>query len=240
MIRFLPFILIPILILGGLGYLRYKTSQNNLTSPQKSESVEGQTGSIEVPKSLPQANLEDRVKALENLANKLVIEVNKLKSVNPKVSSTSSPASSLDASVTELKSRVSALEKATPVPQAFSQSTVYIPMGATSGLWSNSDWLTISDYQISLDPGSYPGYTGMNLEVIFRLIESSGVGSVRLINTTDNTVVSSSQVDTSSSTYVLQSSSLFKLATGTKTYKLQVKITGKEMYIQSARLRVSF
>ena len=80
----------------------------------------------------------------------------------------------------------------------------------------------------------------MNLEVVFRLIESSGVGSVRLFNATDNSVVSSSQVDTSSSTYVLQSSSSFKLATGTKTYKLQVKITGKEMYIQSARLKVTF
>ena len=101
--------------------------------------------------------MEDRVKSLEDLVNKLVTEVNKLKS--PKTEeSTVSNTSSLDASVTELKARVAILEKATPAPQAsVTQSTVYIPMGATSGLWSNADWLTVSEYQVSLDPSSYPG-----------------------------------------------------------------------------------
>lgn len=236
MIRILPFILIPILILGGLGYWRYVSSKPKLTTPQ----TQTEEQPIEVPKTLPQASLDDRVKSLEDLSVKLATQINNLKSPTPQ-SSSASNTKNIEAQITELKARVSALEKATPAPAASTQSVVYIPLGATSGLWgTNSDWLTASEYQISLDPSSYPSYTGMNLEVVFRLIESSGVGSARLFNATDNSVVSSSQVDTSSSTYVLQSSGSFKLATGTKTYKLQVKTTGKEMYIQSARLKVNF
>lgn len=240
MVRFLPFILIPILILGGLGYWRYAASKNNLTSPRENKTEESQSQPLEVPKTLPEATLEDRIKALENLVNKLVIEVNKLKAPNSQTSTTDSQVSTLDAFVTELKARVSALEKATPAPQSFStQSTIYIPLGS-GGSWGNQDWYTTNEYQISLDPANYPGYTGMVLEVTFRLVEGASTGYVRLYNTTDSSATSP-EVTTTSSTFSLQSSSSFKLASGTKTYKLQVKSSAsKELFIQSARIKVTF
>lgn len=241
MVRFLPFIIIPILILAGLGYWRYTSSQNNLTSPQENNAAQSQSEPLEVPKTLPEATLEDRIKAIEDLVNKLVIEVNKLKAPNSQTSSVDTQVSSLDASVTELKARVSTLEKATPVSQAASstQSTIYIPLGS-GGSWGNQDWYTTNEYQVSLDPANYPGYTGMVLEVTFRLLESAGTGYVRLYNTTDSSATSS-ELSTTSSTFNLQSSSSFKLASGTKTYKLQVKSTAtKDLYIQSARIKVTF
>ncbi len=244
MIRFLPFILILALILGGLGYWRYSTSKLSLTTPQTDQKTTQETTPIEVPKTLPQASVEDRVKTLEDLVAKLVTQVNSLKSNAPQTQSDSSVSSKLDtlnSSVTELKVRVSALEKATPTPAVAtsSQSTVYIPLGS-GGYWEKSDWYAAPEYEISLDPSNYPGYTGMILEVTLRVIDSSDKGSIRLYNMSDSSATSS-QVDTSSSSFVLQTSSSFKLPTGTKTYRLQVKSSqGKGVFIQSARIKVNF
>jgi len=80
----------------------------------------------------------------------------------------------------------------------------------------------------------------MNLEVNFRLVEPSGTGSVRLYNVTDSSAVSA-QADTTSTSFGLKTSGSFKLSGGKKTYKLQVKSSeGKELFIQSARIKVNF
>ena len=248
MIRFLPFILIVVLILGGLGYWRFVASKSNLTSPNTAQSsldTNQQEGPIEVPKTLPQASLEDRVKELEDVVTKLVTQLNSLKSQTTTSQSTSSSESSLstvESAVTELKARVSALEKATPAPVAASstQSSVYIPLGSGGGPWANTDWYSPPEYEISLDPANYPGYKSMILEVTFRLLEAAGTGSVRLYNVTDSSA-SFGQVDTTSSTFSLKTSSSFTLPTGSKTYRLQVKSSqNKDLYIQSARIKVNF
>jgi len=235
MLKILPFILIAVLTLGGLGYWRYVASNKPvLTTPVQEEAP------LEVPKTLPQASMEDRVKALENLVSKLVTQVNILKSSPSSNSTDVSKLNSLDASVTELKARVSALEKAIPTSAVTSsgQATVFIPLGS-GGTWENKDWYSTSEYQILLDPANYPAYTGMNLEVVFRMYQKSGVGSVRLYNVTDE--VGYPQVDTTSDAPSLQTSASFKLPTGTKTYRLQVKSSEvATLAIQSARLRVSF
>lgn len=216
----------------GLIFWRYNASQK-LTAPlpQKEEP-------IEVPKTLPAETLEDRVKTLESVVTKLVTQVNNLKSPVP----TSTPASSsnLDAAVTELKARVSALEKAAPAPQVSSANSImYIPLGS-GGSWTDTDWRTLSEYEVSLDPANFPGYSGMVLEVTFRLDDPSGTASVRLYNVTDSSATSS-QLDSTSSTFASKSSLSFKLASGTKTYRLQVKSTGgKNLIIQSARIKVTF
>lgn len=232
MIRLLPFILIPVIILGGLGYWRYSVSKSNLTTPTAPEPASIEP--IEVPKTLPQSSVEDRVKSLESLAAKLVTQVNNLKSPAPQ-------ADSLEAQVTELKMRVSALEKATPAPAAASsQSVIYIPLGSGGGPWGDKDWYTTSEYEISLDPANYPGYKNMVLEATFRLNVVSGTGSVRLYNVTNSLAVSG-QLDTSSNTFSLKTSSSFTLPSGSKTYKLQVKSSdGTPLYVQSARIKVNF
>lgn len=239
----LPVILVLVILTGGLWYWRVQTDKQTV-SP-KTEVTQAVTGAVEVPKALPGASLEDRVKSLEDLAAKLVAEVNKLKAGGtPQASafpSTPQDLNTLQSAVTELKARVSALEKATPAPVSnSSQSTVYIPLGAGGGPWTDLDWNSLAEYEASLNPSNYPGYTGMSLEVNFRMNESAGTASVRLYNVTDNSATSS-QLDTTSNTFSLKSSSSFKLPSGTKTYRLQVKTSQQTpVFIQSARIKVNF
>lgn len=237
MLRLLPIILIPALILTGLGYWRYATTRQNLESPKINQDL----NIVEVPKTLPGAAIEDRVRILEDLVTKLVGQVNSLKSSTKIESNTSldSKLSNLEALVAELKSKVSVLEKATPAPAAISKSSVYIPLGS-GGKWGDKDWFTTQEYEVSLNPDNYPGYTGMVLEATFKLAENSGTGSIRLYNATDGSAISS-QLDTTSNSYSLKTSSSFTLPTGVKTYKLQVKSSqGSDLYIQSARIKVNF
>lgn len=237
----LPFILVPVLILGGLWIFRNLSVKQTLSSPKTNEQI--QEVPVEVPKTLPGATIEDRVKSLEDTITKLVSQINTLKSSNsPSNNSTSSDSriANAEAAVTDLKARVSALEKATPVPVSVSsQSTVYIPLGA-GGSWTDLDWNSLAEYEVSLNPSNYPGYTGMSLEVNFRMVESAGTASVRLYNMTDSSAVSS-ELNTTATSFTLKTSSSFKLSSGTKTYRLQVKSSQrKEVFIQSARIKVSF
>lgn len=237
MIRLLPFILIPLLILGGLGYWRYTSSKQSLTTPR--QTAEQDQEPVEVPKALPGATVEERVKSLEDTIGKLVPQVNSLKAQPPPnglPASLDSRLTSLESAMTELKARVSALEKATPTSSG--KATIYIPLGA-GGSWFNVEWQSLSEYEVSLNPDNYPGYTGMSLEVNFRLVDPTGTGSVRLYNVTDGSAVSG-QLDTTSANFALQTTASFKLPTGTKTYRLQTKSTQRDLSIQSARIRVNF
>lgn len=240
----LPAILVLILIGGGLIYWRFSQPKNLETPTKLAEEVDIQP--VEVSKSLPEAPVEDKVKTLEDSVQTLASEINNLK--KSAASQTSQSNSSLDsrlknveAAATELTVRVANLEKASPAPASgtSSKTTVYIPLGA-GGSWADVDWHSLTEYEISLNPDNFPLYTGMSLEITFRLVESAGIGSVRLYNVSDSSSVSG-QLDTTSTSFNLQSSSSFKLPSGTKTYRLQVKSTGgKDLFIQSARIKVSF
>lgn len=237
MLRLLPYILIPILILGGLGYWRFVVSKPSLPSAKPTVTSQPQNTSedqLELPATSSDATLEDRIKILENLAKKLVAQVNSLKA-----SSASSAVDSLSASVTELKARVSALEK-NPTSGSSGQSAVYIPLGSGGGPWNNQDWYSLNEYQVALDPANYPGYSGMSLEGVFRLTSAVGTASLRLYNSTDGSAISP-EISTTSTTSSLKTSASFKLPAGSKTYILQVKSSqNQDVLIQSARIKVSF
>lgn len=242
MIRFLPFIIIALLILGGLGYWRFVAVKQNLESPKATQTQD--QAPIEVPKALPQANLDERVKTLEDLVSKIVVSVNALKS---SAKADSNPAvdtklNSLDAAVTELKVRVSSLEKtspAAPVTTTSGKSTVYIPLGS-GGQISDTNWATLSTFQINLDPAQYPGYTSMQLEVTMRLNQPGGTLYARLYNSSAGSATSS-EVTTTSTTSKLVNSSNFTLATNTKTYVLQAKTSdGTLGFLDYARIKVNF
>ncbi len=248
MIRLLPFILIPILVLGGLWYWRNLSARQNLAASQTSEKEKRvQTQDlVEVPKTLPAATTEDRVKSLEEVITKLVSQVNAIKSANSQTNSSNSLDSRLtgvESAVTELTARVSALEKATPAPAAAassSKSPLYIPMGAGGGPWADQDWNTLTEYQASINPDNYSGYSNMSLEANFRLTEAAGTASVRLYNVTDGSSVAS-QIDTASTSFGLKTSGTFRLPSSQKTYTIQVKSSqGKDLYVQSARVKVNF
>lgn len=245
MIRILPFILIPLLLVLGLGYWRYIASQPSLTTPQAAQTEQAQA-LVEVPKTLPGATTDDRVKALEDALAKVVTQVNNLVTQSSKNTSTASldkRLGTVESSVTELKARVSALEKASPTPAAAGSSSkypLYIPMGADGGPWNDQSWHTLPEYQVLINPDNYPGYTGMQLEVNFRLSEPNSTGSVRFYNVTDGVYVSS-QIDTTSTSYTVMTSNSFKLNSGQKTYSIQVQNTsGKDVFIQNARVKVIF
>lgn len=238
MIRFLPYILIPILIIAGLGYWRLTASKQSPNSPQDSQT---ETAPVEVPKTLPEASLEDKVKNLEDTVSELQSQLNSPNPGNQTVPNLSSRLANAEAAVTELKARVSALEKASPTTSTSSNKyPLYIPLGAGGGPWANQDWNTLTEYQATINPDNYPGYSGMQLEVNFRLVEAAGTGSVRLYNVTDGSSVSS-QVDTTATAFGLKTSNSFKLSGGQKTYSIQVKSSqGKDLFVQSARIKVSF
>jgi len=239
-IRFLPFLLVPILIIAGLGYWRYTASQRNVNSPQAEES----RSPVEVPKTLPGASLEDRIKSLEDTVTKLVPQVNNLKPLSSPAGSAGSTSldsrlTNAESAVTDLKARVSALEKATPVPvTTLGKSTVYIPLGS-GGSSGDRNWISNDNYGVTIDPAEYPGYSTMQLEVNFRMVQKSGTAYARLYNVTDSNA--KEQVSTTLDSFSWQTSYGFNLPSGSKTYTLQTKSSeGAEIQLQSARIKVSF
>ncbi len=239
MIRLLPFILIPVLLVAGLWYWRSSTIKQNLATPQTAEN----TAPVEVPKTLPGATLEDRVKSLEGVVTKLAAQVNVAKT-SPAPTNLDARLNNAESAITELKARVSALEQASPAPAAAvsgSKYPLYIPMSAGGGPWTDQDWHTLTEYQTSVNSDNYSGYSSVQLEANFRLVEAAGTGSVRLYNVTDGTAVSNSQLDTTGTSFSLQASGTFKLPSGQKTYTIQVKSTlGTSLFVQTARIKVNF
>ena len=241
MIRLLPFVLIPILIIGGLLFWRNLATKQSLTTSQANQS---DLTPVEVPKTLPGASLEDRVKSLEDTITKLVPQVNNLKPGSSPAASSSldSRLKDVESTVTELKARVSSLEKATPAPAitSGSKSPLYIPLGGGGGPWGDQDWYTLTEYQALINPDNYSGYSSMQLEANLRLAEAAGTGSVRLYNVTDGSSILS-EVSTTGTTSSLQTSATFKLPGGQKTYAIQVKSSqGSKLSVQSARIKVNF
>lgn len=224
-----------------MGYLRYTGTKQNLAT---SKAVSQDQGPVEVPKTLPGATLEDRMKNLEDTILKLVPQVNNLKSsTNPTTQNTSSldnKMKGLETAVTELKARVSVLEKGstTTTQSQLKSATVYIPLGSGGG-GGDKDWVSNSSYGATIDPSEYPGYSTMQLEVNFRLTQKSGTAYARLYNVTDQTA--KEQVSTTSDGFSWQTSYGFTLPAGKKTYTLQMKSTeGVEVQLQSARIKVNF
>lgn len=181
------------------------------------EQIKKVTSSAE-PQAVSKISLEDHVTLLENTVSVLqkrldILEKNQgIKPVSP----SSSPATSI-----------------TAVP-------AYIPLGA-GGNTNDQNYFSMEAYQISIDPLEYPGYTSMQLEVSFKSDQNSGPTYVRLYNSTDSSAVTNSEVSGTSDKYKLLTSPKFTLASGRKTYVLQVKNNSNtQTHIQSARIKVSF
>ncbi|MDP3973399.1 MAG: hypothetical protein Q8P92_01065 [Candidatus Daviesbacteria bacterium] len=246
MLRILPVILILLLISGGLIFWRFNASKNNLESPNV-EILDSEL--IEVPKTLPDASLDDKVEILNDAMTTIVSEINSLKRAISSLQSQSvtdldNRLKAVEASLTELKIKVSALEGGQTTQTTTNQTTttnppLYIPL-SSGGQTKSQDYVTIETYQISLNPADYAGYKNMQLEVSIRRNQPGNTVYARLYNSTDGSVTSS-EVSTTSSTFVWLTSSGFSLASGTKTYVLQVKVgDGTDAFVQSARIKVNY
>lgn len=250
MLRLLLLGSVVIIFLGGLFYFRFIASFDSLKNPNKVEAspIDTQSPAIaseqphEVPKTLPTTG-EDKVKDLQSQVENLTKQINDLKKSN----NWEARLTALESGLAEVKVKIVTLEKGTTETSTSTSSTptskspLYIPFGSGGGPWTNEDWHLTPEYQVSINPADYPGYTGMQLELIFRYNQPSGTAYARLINATDNKVISS-ELSTTSTAYTLQNSASFQLPSGTKTYQLQVKnsASNNSIFIQTARIKVSF
>lgn len=224
--------------MGGLFYWRFVATKPALEAAQQTQD----SAPVEVPKTLPGATIEDRVKSLEDVVNKLTPQVNSLKSSGTQTgasSSLDSKVAALETAVTELKARAATLENATPAPvTASGKSTVYIPLGS-GGSSGDRNWISNDNYGATIDPAEYPGYSTMQFEVNFRMTQKSGTAYARLYNVTDSSA--KEQASTTLDSFSWQTSYGFTLPAGKKTYTLQTKSSeGAEIQIQSARIKVNF
>ncbi len=178
-------------------------------------------------------NLEERVKALEDAVVSIRAELKSMPSSSPDTQNTN----------ININERIAALEKA--MQEAKNQQIVskspslYIPLGS-GGTAGDKAWSSVPGYEVSLDPADYPGYSGMQLEVNFRMLEIAGVGMARLYNQTDNQAASG-ELSIAADNFSLQTTPSFKLPSGKKTYRLQIKSTyGANLEIQNARIKVYY
>ncbi len=175
-------------------------------------------------------NLEDRIKTLENVI--VSIRSEKKPTPTPKADY-EERIKSLEQTVAQLKSQ----KLSNDIPARF--SPLYIPLGS-GGTAGDKGWYSVPGYEVLVDPVDYAGYSGMQMEVNFRMTEVAGVGMARLYNQTDNRAASG-EVTIASDNFSLQATPNFKLPAGRKTYRLQIKSTyGVNLEIQSARIKVSF
>lgn len=243
MVKLLFIPLLVVILIAGFGYYRFFIAgKNSVVSPASQSSDEP----IEVPKTLPNASLEDRVKSLEETISKIADQVNTQKASQDTQAQTNtnfdSRLKALETSTADLKTKVDqqpTQNNTSTTTTSQPRSPLYIPLGS-GGSSSDSNWVSINTYEISIDPQEYSGYKDMQLEVNFKLPDLVGTAYARLYNSTDSSATSS-EISTTSGNYVWGTSSGFTLPSGRKTYKLQLKSSqSKEVQVQSARIKVNF
>lgn len=232
MLKLLPVILIVCLVIGAAIYFLFFQKALPKVELSGFESKVGVTQ--EEPETIFEANSEALSKA----------------SSAPRPTSTPGSLAldgrvkSLETALVALQNRIEILERATPAPntqiQSSSKTPVYIPLGS-GGTADGKNWFSMNGYQVSIDPADYPGYKTAQLEITMRLVESVGEAHAQLYNSTDSRDVSSSSVSTTSDKAVLLTSTGFTLASGKKTYVVQLKSTqGYQIELQSARIKINF
>lgn len=242
MVKYLPIVLVMIVMISGLLYLRFRQTP----TPKSQGTTQTATTQDTSPKQpVSTLSLEQRVKILED---SVVLIAKKIggsagQQILDKTTTTTSSdfkIKNLEDTVASLQQQIDVLKQTSTPTQTVGKTTVYIPLGS-GGSSTDSNWTTMEAYQVSLDGADFPGYTSMQLEITGKLIQSAGTGYGRLYNSSDSQAVASSDVSTTSDQYVLLTSSGFKLSSGRKTYKLQIKTSNNfEFYIQTARIKVNF
>lgn len=245
MAKLLPVIVLILLFAGALLYIRFQSSSQSSISEsvtQISQKIDENSNATE----------SEKIKTLEESIKLLASEIGKLKAslgssgeggaLNITSPITEIRLKNLETSVRLLQSDVATLKSSSS--QTTSTSTknppFYIPLGGADTA-NDKNFTSLATYQVEIDSADYLGYSGAQLEVNLKMGEAVGTANVRLYNSTDGLAISSSQVSTNSTQYTWLVSPSFKLSSGKKTYVLQVQSTeGYTVYIQSARLKVSF
>lgn len=227
-------ILVVVIIIGLLAWRQSQskpTNTNQLTGSGEDQSSQSQSEAL-------------RLQTLEDTMSLVAQKVINLPSYSqPSNSNLEGRVVTLEQTVSNLQKQVDSL-KLTPTQQTSNSTTtktpVYIPLG-WSGTTTALDWTSLPTQTIFINSDDYPGMSGVTFEAKLRAYQGSGTAFARLFNKDDNVTVTSSDVSTTSSDYNWVSSVRFSLATGKKTYVLQLKtLTSYMADIQDARLKISF
>ncbi len=243
MVRILLIPIMVVLVIAGILYYRFVYTNKNLAQPVLNE-VPAQLPSSPVPFPTSSGGEPD-IALLASQINSLKAALDNLSQVVSQKQTgtvTESRIQSLEASLANLTSRISVLENSskTTTSTTSSKAPLYIPLGSGGNSSGDRNFVTLPSYQVSIDPGNYPGYTSMQLEVNMKLEQSVGIANARLYNSSDNSAISAT-ASTTSSQYITVSSGTFTLPSGNKTYILQVQSTeGYQLTVSNARIKVNF
>jgi hypothetical protein len=148
----------------------------------------------------------------------------------------------LEESVSDLQNQINSLKgsKASQTTVYASKSPIFIPLGNGASS-SSTDWATSDALQVTIDPSQYSGYISMQLEMGLAVYQGNGQAYARLLDATDGISIGGSDISSTSQDYTWQTSNTFRLPSGSKVYKLQLKsITGYTASEQNARIKVNF
>lgn len=248
MVKFLPIVVLILLVAGASWYLITRQEQN-VGLPSTPASVQStpsaQSNSIPLVPLTPAASFSnDQFKALQDAVIAIQKKLNGETSTN--IATLESKITSLEDKVIALQRQVSQLSSGiSPTPAETAAATtkkppIYIPLGWVASS-SVLDWTTVSTQSIIIDTADYPGYTSAQFEGRIVNYQGNGTCFARIINTTDGNAVLGSQISTSGIDYAWVISSNFSLVTGKKTYAVQLKTnTGYAAQISDAHLKINF
>ncbi len=150
----------------------------------------------------------------------------------------------LETAIADLRSQMRVIGQNVPAgttsTASLSKAPIYLPIGA-GGASTSPTYIDVYGVEITINPANYPGYTSVTLESSLRISVQGQTAYARLLNVTDNGVVANSEITTQSyQNPAIVNSPNFQLASGSKTYRLQLKSSGNEASSQFARLRINF
>jgi len=151
----------------------------------------------------------------------------------------------LEASISAVNKKIAEVEKKIPTStttQSTGAKVAYLPIGVSGASTSLTDFETItSGQEIYLDPVDFPGYKNMRLQAYIKVLSGNGKTFARLYNPTDGLAILDSEISTTNENFTLVESGTFRLPSGKKLYKIQLKsLTGYEASVQLARIKVEF
>lgn len=245
MVRFLPVIVLVILVVFVGGFLWVRNSQTKPT-PQTRElkQLSGQT--VTNTDTFAPISSNDRLNILEDAVVALAKKVNgQTRSADSNIA-LASRVSVLEDKVTALQRQLSQTQTGTTtVPAQTSTSTVksspvYIPLGWVASS-SNMDWTTISSQSVTINTADYPGMTSAQFEARIVNYQGNGTAYARIINTTTGNAILSSEVSANRTDYTWVTSATFSLTSGKNAYAVQLKTnTGYNAQIADAHIKIIF
>lgn len=220
MVRILPALVLILVVSLVLAYF------NIFNPPKISQQTVQKTSS-------PQPTPEDFVNS-EGTQGLSSITL-RLKSIEDQLSSLSERVKKLEDKPQTVVQKVSQ-----PASSASKKPPLYIPFGGGATATS-LDWTTSDVVEVTIDPADYNGYSSMQLEASIKVLSGNGQAFVRLFNNNEKLAILSSEVSTTSENYTWITSDGFKLPTGKKTYRFQLKtLSGYEASVKDSKIRVNF